>query len=299
MKYIGIDIGGTQIKYGIINEMGEVLEYYQMPTEAEMGRNHLLGKISFIIDNLSLQNKIAGIGISTAGQVNSTEGVIKFATESIPQWTGTKLQEYVENTFGLPCKVENDVNCAALGEAWKGAAREEKNFLCLTLGTGIGGAIVIDGRIFSGSSFSAGEVGHMKIGEKGILCTCGAKDCYEVYASTKALVKRMRNVAKDDTLNGQEIFDRYKKNEELFVDEVDKWIDYVTDGLRNLVVVFNPSLIVIGGGVTEQKDFLLDKFKASIKGKVMSSFQENLKIKFASCGNQAGMLGAVYNLLNS
>lgn len=297
MYYIGIDIGGTKIKYGLVDDEGNILEFMEMDTEAKKGRRGILEKIAYIINYFKNKYDIKGVGISTAGQVNSLEGIIKYATETLPNWTGTELKKFVEDNFGVGCEVENDVNAAALGELWKGAGRNENDFACITLGTGIGGAIVIDKKIFSGANFSAGEFGHMQIEKNGILCSCGARGCYEAYASTNVLVNTLRDKTADISLEGMEIFERAKKGESPYIETLELWIDNISDGLKNIVSVLNPKLLLIGGGVTGQGDYLLEKIRISLKSKIMPSFYEDLELKFTECGNRAGLLGAVYHFL--
>lgn len=300
MKYIALDIGGTAIKYGILDAEGNVEFNSQVETNAALGRDSLLSKIKSVIHELvgrGSKDDYAGIAISTAGQVNYETGVITYASENIPGWTGTRVKELLEQEFGMPCFVENDVNCAALGEMWKGAARGEKNFLCLTLGTGVGGAIVMDGRVVHGASNSAGEFGHMTIEKDGRKCNCGYKGCYERYASMTALVASAREALHDDSVNGKDVFDAARAGDETCLGLIDNWTHDVAVGLRNLVHIFNPSMIIIGGQVSLQKDFLTSRIEKHLQEMLMSSYQDVLTIKTAQCGNMAGMLGAAYGLM--
>lgn len=298
MKYLALDIGGTKIKYGIVDELGNVENSNSTDTEAYKGADYIIQKIKKIIENLIKEyDNIKGIGISTAGQVNSEEGEIIFATETFPGWTGVKLRRIIEETFNYPCYVNNDVNCAALGEMWVGAAKNQRNFLCLTLGTGIGGAIVINGNLFTGNNYIAGEFGHITLYGNGEKCSCGHRGCYEQYASTLALVRRAeKEINYKEKLNGKIIFDRANENVEPYKTVVDNWCEDVSLGLKNLIHIFNPPLIVIGGGVCEQGDNLIYKIENKLKTMVMPSFLKDLKISTAKCTNFAGMLGAVYGL---
>ncbi|NEZ47462.1 ROK family protein [Clostridium niameyense] len=311
MVYIALDIGGTEIKYGLVNEDGFINSFYSKSTFASKGASYLLENIKSIIEELIVESKknnrkIKAIGISTAGQVNSDTGEIIFATEAIPGWTGVKLKSIIEEEFNYPCTVENDVNCAALGEMWQGAAKREKNFLCLTLGTGIGGAIIIDGKVFTGNSYSAGEFGHITLYPNGEQCNCGQRGCFERYASTSALVNRAKKILiKDnynnidiDNINGKFIFEKAQNGEKIYLDIIDKWTYDIALGLKTLVHIFNPSLILIGGGVSAQKEFLTDRISNHLSKMIMPSFNKNLKIKTAECGNKAGILGAINKISN-
>ncbi len=229
------------------------------------------------------------IGISTAGQVNPEKGCISYANENIPGYTGMEVRRILEEEFHVPVAVANDVNAAAVGEAQFGAGRGKSDFLCITYGTGVGGAIVLDGAVHTGSSFSAGEFGgilvHPEDREKGSYFS----GCYEKYASATALVNRAR--ALDENLDtGRKIFSRIGEPSVQAI--VDGWIDEIVYGLITLIHVFNPSCIVLGGGVMAQP-YILEQVKKKVMTEVMDSFR-NLEICQAELGNQAGLLGAAY-----
>ena len=292
---VGIDIGGTMIKYGLLSLNGEILKNGETETEASKGIENLFEKLCKIVENYSDEN-IIGIAVSGTGQIDGSIGKVIGGNDIIPGWIGTNLVEKLENKFNIPAVLENDVNCAALGEKWLGAGKEENNFICLTIGTGIGGGIILNGDIFRGETCVAGEFGHIQIEKNGMQCLCGKKGCYERYASATALL-RMAKEKTGKELDGKEIFDREKAGESVFVELIKDWVDYLTDGLSTIIYIFNPSLVVIGGGVTKQKDYLLDKIKKSLDEKLGINYKKNLTIKFAELGNNAGMLGAEYLLL--
>ena len=295
MKIVGIDIGGTMIKYGLITLTGEILESGEVSTEADKGVENLFNKLVTIIESYS-KEELLGIAVSGTGQIDGSIGKVVGGNDIIPGWIGTNLVERLENRFDIPAVLENDVNCAALGEKWLGAGREEKDFICITIGTGIGGGIVLNNNIFRGDTCVAGEFGHIQIVKDGIQCLCGKKGCYERYASATALM-RMAKEATGEDLGGKEIFDREKSGDPLMKKVVSEWVDYFTDGLSTIAYIFNPPLVVIGGGVTKQGDYLLSKFNESLSTKLGVNFRKDLKIKFAELGNNAGMLGATYLLL--
>lgn len=295
MKVVGIDIGGTMIKYGLISLDGKISAEGEIPTEAEKGIENLLKKISGIIE-VYPKEELLGIAVSGTGQIDGNIGKVIGGNDIIPGWIGTDLVEMLEKKFSLPAVLENDVNCAALGEKWLGAGKEKKDFICITIGTGIGGGIVMNDDILRGDTCVAGEFGHIQIVKNGLECMCGKKGCYERYASATALVK----MVKEKTglkLNGKEIFERERAGESLFKEIVEEWIDYLTDGLSTITYIFNPSLIVIGGGVTKQGDYLCERINKSLATKIGVNYKKNLSIRFAELGNNAGMLGAVYLLL--
>lgn len=295
MKIIGIDIGGTAVKYGLLKEDGTILSTGEFPTDCSKGVENLFNNICKVIDE-NLSSEILGIAVSGTGQIDGSIGKVIGGNPIIPGWIGTNLVERLENKYNLPAVLENDVNCAALGEKWIGAGKGAKNFICLTIGTGIGGGIILNDDIFRGDTCVAGEFGHIQIVKDGVECLCGKKGCFERYASATALVRMVKEETGKE-LNGKEIFDLEKSGDEKIRKIIDRWIDYFTDGLSTIAYIFNPSLIVIGGGVTKQGDYLLNRVLKSLDGKLGENYKRNLKVKFAELGNNAGMLGAEYLLL--
>ena len=286
MKILAFDIGGTEIKYGFCDDNFNLSEKNSIPTNAHEGGKRIVERIIEITKDLGGADRI---GISTAGQVDSVKGEIIFATETLPGYTGMKIKEIIEAETGIPTAVENDVNSAAIGEAVFGAAKDCPDFICLTYGTGIGGAIFLDGRLCSGSSFSAGEFGHIVTHANGRECTCGGKGCYEAYASTTALVRDAREKLGIE-MNGREIFANFDKPEIKAV--IDEWIDEIVIGLKSLIYVFNPPLVVLGGGIMNEK-YITDEIGSRLQNELMGSFG-NVKIVKALMGNDANKLGAAY-----
>lgn len=295
MRVVGIDIGGTAVKYGLLTDKGEILESGEFPTEAAKGVENLFENICKVVDRY-ITDDILGIAVSGTGQIDGSIGKVIGGNPIIPGWIGTNLVERLENKYKLPAVLENDVNCAALGEKWLGAGKDANGFICLTIGTGIGGGIVLDNDIFRGDTCVAGEFGHIQIEKNGEQCLCGKKGCYERYASATALVRMVKEKTGLD-LNGKEIFELEKSGNQEIKEVVDRWIDYFTDGLSTITYIFNPSLVVVGGGVTKQGDYLLNRILESLDTKLGENYKKNLKIKFAELGNNAGMLGAEYLLL--
>ena len=294
LKIVGIDIGGTMIKYGLISVDGEISAGGEIPTEAEKGIENLFQKIFGIIE-VYPKEELLGIAVSGTGQIDGNVGKVIGGNDIIPGWIGTDLVKMLEKKFSLPAVLENDVNCAALGEKWLGAGKEKKDFVCVTIGTGIGGGIVVNDDILRGDTCVAGEFGHIQIVKNGHECMCGKKGCYERYASTTALVRMVKEKT-GFKLNGKEIFTRERAGEPIFKEIVEEWIDYLTDGLSTITYIFNPSLIIIGGGITKQGDYLLNRVNKNLASKIGVNYRKNLSIRFAELGNNAGILGAVYLL---
>ncbi len=285
MKIVALDIGGTAIKSGLWDGT-ELTDTKEWPTEAKKGGPFLMERIKDIIGSYSGYD---AIGISTAGQVNTEEGSIYYANENIPNYTGTKIKAILEEQFHVPAAVENDVNAAALGEMFFGAAKGEKNFLCLTYGTGVGGAIVIDGMVYQGSTWSGGSFGGIVTHPEDIVPGEDFSGCYEKYASTTGLVKKAMEI--DPSLNsGRKIFEQ--KEDPAVLAVIDRWIDEIVCGLMTLVHVFNPRLIVLGGGVMAQ-EYVIAETDRRLKERISPGFA-GVSVVNAELKNTAGLMGAVY-----
>lgn len=286
MKILVFDIGGTSIKYGVCID-GSLSKTKETPTNARLGGRHILESVISIIKK---ESGYDAIGISTAGQVQSETGTIIYANSNIPNYTGMKIREELKAVFKVPVTVENDVNCAAMGEAAYGAGKDYDSFLCLTYGTGVGGAIIQNKALYHGSSFSAGEFGgivtHGSVNASGSDPFDG---CYERFASTTALV-RMAKEYDQSLTNGKVIFDRLDNPDVKGI--VDAWIDEIVFGLTTIVHIFNPSCIVMGGGIMVQP-YIAAAVSKKLKQKIMSSFS-HVKVLPAKLGNSAGLLGINY-----
>ncbi|EJG08795.1 N-acetylmannosamine kinase [Fusobacterium vincentii ATCC 51190] len=285
MNILAIDIGGTMIKYGLVSSDGEILSTDKIETEAEKGLENILNKIDNIFKRYKENNPV-GIAVSGTGQINGIIGKVIGGNPIIPNWIGTNLVKILEKKYNLPAVLENDVNCVALGEKWIGAGKDLSNFICLTIGTGIGGGIILNNQLFRGENFVAGEFGHILI----------KKGEFEQFASTTALIRLVKERT-EKTLNGKEIFDLEKKEIVEYQEVISEWIENLTDGLSSIVYCFNPANIILGGGVIEQGEPLINKIKNSLFKKIGPQFKEKLNITQAKLGNNAGMIGASYLLL--
>ncbi len=288
MRILCFDIGGTFIKYGLCDENFNLLEKDKIPTLAENGGQSIIERVIEIIEQYDSIDRVA---VSTAGQVDSENGIVVYSTDNIPYYTGMRVKSLIENKTGIPTFVENDVNSAALGEAHFGAAKGVSDFVCLTLGTGIGGAIFLNNKLYKGSASSAGELGHMIIHSGGKQCTCGGEGCYECYASASALIKAVNKVSPVE-LNAFQIFEKENIEKPEIRSEIDKWIDEIIVGLVNIIYIFNPSMIVLGGGIMNE-DYIIELIDRKIYTRLMDNFK-NVKIVRPKLGNDAGMIGAAY-----
>lgn len=286
-KYVSIDIGGTAIKYGVINSEGQIVEKEQMPTEAWRGGPEILNKVIGIVETYKKIYTVSGICISTAGMVDVEKGEIFYAAPLIPNYAGTKFKQVLEEKFQIPCEVENDVNCAGLAESVSGVAKQSKVTLCLTVGTGIGGCIIIQGKIFRGYSNSACEVGYMNMGDSD----------FQTLGAASVLTKKVAERKKEpqERWNGYRIFEHAKKGDAVCCQAIDEMVDILGKGIANICYVLNPEIIVLGGGIMAQQEFLKEKIEQSVKRYLVPSIAENTKIAFAKHKNDAGMLGAFYH----
>ena len=285
MNILAIDIGGTMIKYGLVSSDGKILSTNKIKTEASKGLNNILNKIDNIFKGYKENNPV-GIAVSGTGQINSMIGKVIGGNPIIPNWIGTNLVKILEEKYNLPAVLENDVNCVALGEKWIGAGKDLSNFICLTIGTGIGGGIILNNQLFRGENFVAGEFGHTLI----------KKGEFEQFASTTALIRLVKEKT-GKILNGKEIFDLEKKEIVEYQEVISEWIENLTDGLSSIVYCFNPANIILGGGVIGQGEPLINRIKNSLFKKIGPQFKEKLNIIQAKLGNNAGMIGASYLLL--
>ncbi len=289
MKIITFDIGGTFIKYALCDENFALSESTKIPTDAKaLGGRKIIEKVIGIIKTVDGLDRVA---ISTAGQVDSESGTVVYATDNIPGYTGTEIKKMIEAETGILTYVENDVNAAALGEAYFGKAKGCPDFICLTYGTGIGGAVVLGGELYKGAGCSAGEMGHIITHAGGRDCTCGGKGCYECYASASALVETANKIS-DTELDGVKIFAKENFEKPAIRACVDSWIEEIAAGLISIIYTFNPSLIVLGGGIMNE-DYIVDSLNRIISSRLMQSFR-NVRIVNSNLGNSAGMLGVAY-----
>lgn len=287
MKILVLDIGGTAIKSAVFEE-GQLLDLREQPSDAHLGGAHIMETVRTIVSAYGQDHRIDRIGISTAGQVDPKAGCITYANDNIPGYTGTPVRQLLEDTFGIPTRVENDVKCAALGEGKYGAGKGIQDFVCLTYGTGVGGAIVIDGKLYGGSSSAAGQFGALlthpqEQGRDGDFYAGG----YEKYASTTALIRRAS--AYDSALtNGRLIFGQMDHDGVRKI--VDGWIDEIVLGLCSIVHMLNPAMVILGGGIMEQP-YIPQQVQLKLIPRLMPTYRQVL-VRSSELGNRAGLFGA-------
>ena len=296
MYYICVDIGGTSIKYGVLSEKGEIFIDGTVSTKVTEKENFILSDVKKLVRNILDEYRnyeIEGICVSTAGVVNPEKGEIANAGPTIPKYTGTKIKEELEKEFSISCEVENDVNCAGLGEYWKGAGKGSKSMVCLTIGTGIGGSVILDGKLLNGIGYTAGEIGYMDVNGSYIQNIASSK-----YLVEKVQKEKVEKEGITDAITGVDIFELAKKGDEICIAGINEIISNLAVGVRNIIYLLNPEVIVIGGGITAQKEYLEEKIRKEVNDGMISDMFRKTRIELAQQGNQAGLLGALYNFLN-
>lgn len=288
-QYIALDIGGTAIKHGLISAEGLILTDQETPSEAHLGADQLLERVATIIENYIEREPVSGICISTAGVVDHLTGTIVHANDNIPGYSGTKLKDFFEARFGLPTAVENDARAAGLSEAYVGAAKDASIALCLTIGTGVGGAIIINKEVFHGAGHFAGEVGYMGM--------YGSD--FEHEASTTALVQTVATAKDIDAnhLNGIEVFEMAAAGDEIAVNAIRLLCEKIAYGIANIAYIINPEVVVLSGGVVKQWPILYPLIREELDRILVPKMARQIRLEAAVNGNRAGMLGAFWNFM--
>jgi glucokinase len=314
---IGVDLGGTNVRIGIVSPKGKILKKVQYSTDISKGGTALFeGLVSNLRDliqsHIKGSTKLLGIGIGIAGAINMQKGII-LESPNMPDLNSFKLRDFLKKKFSSPIAIENDANAFTLGEGWVGAAKGLKQFCGITLGTGVGGGIVVDGRILHGAEGMAGEVGHMVIHPEGPLCGCGGRGCLEVYASA-AGIRRMALEAVEkgkgegilrvsgrdpQKIRSEKIFEAAQSGDQTAQQIFNQMGRFLGLGLVNLIHLFNPEKIVIGGKVSQAWDYFIKSTMETIEERSMKGPREKVKIVQAKCGDDAGILGAAFVVLKN
>lgn len=311
--YIGVDLGGTAVKVGICNEEGQLLHTYEGPTEVEKGPDTIVANIEKYVRHVVEESpfaweQVAGVGAGVAGFTNVREGIIILAPN-----VGLKdfpIREILEQRLGKPIKIDNDANVAALGEAWGGAGKGIENCVCYTLGTGVGGGIIINGRIYQGFSGMAGELGHISVVPdlEAIGCGCGQMGCLETVSSATGIIRMAKDaVARGDrtslshveNIMAKDVFDAAKAGDEAAIRIVNRAAFYLGKSMAAVAVVLNPELFIVGGGVSKAGDILFNEVRSVFAKLTPEPVQRGMRIVPATLGNDAGMVGAAGLFLRS
>lgn len=305
---IGIDVGGTNVKLALVTSAGEIVYSNSIPTRAELGYEYTIDNIKQAIKNLLQETnvnpqEVEGIGFGFPGQVDYKSGIVRLAP-NIPGWVDIPIAKMIEEEFHIPTRVDNDVRCAALGEFNFGAGKGCENLICITVGTGIGSGLIVNGKLVRGASNAAGEIGHIKLQmHEGPVCGCGDSGCLEAFASGPAIVA----MAEDYIKGGKSAKFRELANPNItpyIVSEAAKAGDpvakrifatigeYIGIGLASAVNLLNPEKVIIGGGVAAAGCFLIEPLKETLKKRAMKIAGETVEIVPAQLGNRAGVIGS-------
>ena len=310
-RYIyGVDVGGTAIKFGLFDKGGKIMDSFEVPTDTKDNGINILPLIEKVIKENINKNKlniadILGVGLGVPGPVNG-EGVVLGCVNL--GWGVTPVKEILEEKLGVLVEAGNDANVAALGEMWQGSGKGCRNVVMVTLGTGVGGGIIVDEKVVTGANGAGGEIGHIKMEKDEVeSCGCGKKGCLEQYASATGIVRlAKKKLAADnaqtplrniDDIQAKDIFDSAKKGDKAALELVELLGDYLGTALANIACVSNPEIFIIGGGVSKAGDILLDTIKSYYR-KYAFAASENAEFKLASLGNEAGIYGAARLILS-
>ena len=305
LKYaVGVDLGGTFVKVALVSDIGEIVFTNKLPIGNQASKDTILNTIESIIQMAidkanNEQLNVIGIGMGTPGIVQ--DGVILSGSENLSEWENIDLSSYYSQKFDLPVLVDNDANLMGLGEFYYGAAKGCTDVVFLTIGTGIGGAVIVNGELYGGYQNRGAELGHIVVEHNGPDCNCGGRGCLEIYASTTSLIKDYANRTGKDIkdLNGHYIIKRFQENEKNAVNCLQQHTDYLGHGIASFINTFAPQKVVIGGGISDAGQFYIDMISKAAIRYMMPSCGSNTEIVGATLGNNAGSLGAAALILNN
>lgn len=312
MYNIGIDLGGTNIKVGLVNEKYEIVEKATAPTDLPRSAESICKSIVDTVWKVLNEAKVTigevnSIGIGTPGVANRNSGIVLYSCNL--DFRNTDLRALIKKYLDKPVYVENDANAAAFGEVLAGAGKGYKDVVVITLGTGVGGGIIIDGKIYSGFNFCGAELGHSVIVYKGRKCGCGRNGCFEAYSSATALINmtkeameqhkdsKMWEIAENslDKVDGKTAFDGMRADDKAAKEVVDMYIEYLGCGLTNIINTFQPEVLLIGGGICKEGANLTDPLNEFIKREAYCvDAERTTKLDICKLGNDAGIIGAAF-----
>ncbi len=301
--YIGIDFGGTFLKGGVVSEKGEIVLFKRVSTEKEKGVDGVYNNLKMLIDSLisAFNSEISGIGMGIPGLIDSKNGIVVVSGNI--KWENVNIVEKLKAYYNVPIKIANDANVAALGEANFGAGKKYSSSVFLTLGTGVGSGIVIDGKLFEGNLSAGAELGHMIICKDGKICSCGSKGCFETYASATALIEKTKEEMlknKDsklwqlglENIDGKSAFD-YERIDKTAENVVDWYIKNLSVGVINIANIFRPEAIILGGGISKHGKPLADRVSVELNKYIFAKAHgPEVKVLIASL-DEAGLVGTV------
>lgn len=309
MLAIGIDIGGTSIKGAIVDDTGKVLTRFAMDvnkdSSGEVEVNRFCDVMAKAINEYDKSIKLEGIGIGMPGILDMDKGVV-ITSPNLPKWNGLHISKLISRRMGLPVYINNDANVATLGEARFGSGKEYSNLIMLTLGTGVGGGIIINNNLYDGNRHQGAELGHMVIRVNGEKCGCGRRGCFEAYASATGLIKMtkkemdkcpdslMNKVAKENgKVNAKVVFEASRRGDKAAIRVMKRYVRYLGEGILNYCNIFRPEVVVLSGGVANEGDYLLDQVRRFMKNHNYGmKGSPRVELKVAMLGYDSGKIGA-------
>ena len=307
--YAGLDLGGTFVKGGIVDEEGKILVKDKIPTGRERPYTEIAADMARLVKDLAAradlaEGQLAGVGIGSPGLIDAENGVIVYSNNI--RWENVPLCGAVREQLGVPVCITNDANAAALGEHFCGAGKKFGSMVFITLGTGVGGGIILDGKLFEGNRSAGAEIGHMVIERGGWQCTCGRRGCFEAYASATGLIRRTRESMEAykesamwkiagslEGVDGRTAFDGMRAGDAAAKQVVEEYISCLAEGVTNLVNIFRPEAVVLGGGVCAEGETLLAPLRAAVEPHLFGGAEyAPVAIDAAGLGNDAGLCGA-------
>ncbi len=308
---IGVDLGGTNIAAGVVDDNNQIIGRASVKTNCPRPEGEIADSVA-AVSRMAAEDagipydEIKAIGIGTPGAVNN-EGVVEFSSNL--GFNDTPLLKLVEDRTGKKVYVENDANCAALGEQVAGSGNGVSNFVAVTLGTGIGGGVILGNKLLTGVNGAAGEIGHMVIEHDGLACPCGRIGCFEQYASATALVRQAKDaLTRDrehmskmwdliddniDNVSGKTVFDAAHMDDEIALKVIDRFVEFLSCGIANLINIFQPDILCVGGGISAQGEYIIKPLVEKVEKKRYTKHSKaQTKICAATLGNDAGIIGA-------
>lgn len=295
---IGIDLGGTTVSMGLVNDRHEIVEKLEGLSCCEEGADAVISRMMEMIEKLMEKAgnpAVSTIGLGCPGVLDRGKGTVLYSNNI--KWQQVSVGDKLRQRFQVPVNVENDANCAAVGEYLAGAGRGSRQMVMVTFGTGIGGGIIFDGKLYHGKHGNSNIIGHILIEKDGKECTCGRRGCWECYASATALLGQAKQAGvfegiADREISGKEFFKALKDKKTAAISVFEKYTDYVAEGIADLVNVLDPERIVLGGGISAQGDVLLDPVKKKVRQKIYFREMETTDILCSMLANDAAIIGA-------
>lgn len=304
----GVDLGGTKINTGIMDSNGRIIENIKLPTKAEEGPDavieRILESIGFVLEKSGIGLKdIRGIGVGSPGPIDAERGIV-VKSANLPGWNNVPVVERIKERFPTQVRINNDANAAALGEYKFGSGRGTRNFVYVTVSTGIGGGAIIDGKLYNGANLNAAEIGHTIINFDGPRCNCGSFGCFEAYASGTAIARiaceeiqggkntLISSIAGEKPVKAEDVFEAGRKGDELALQIIDREGFYLGIGIANILGFYNPERIAFGGGVSSQLDMFYDKMIETAKSRSLGPSFDACSIVRSELGGDIGLLGA-------